>query len=361
MSKLYQDAEKLVREQFHKGTYDGARSKMDISAIVGDVLMAKQKKDEGDWHAPKPGVIHASKLYGCLRGVFHEMIGVAADLKETQSERRMAGVFEAGHMFEDFIVDSLGDRVLERQREYKMQYKSLTLVGHSDYRVDDNGIMRIGENKSVHSDAFWYRQQEGTLVQWHNQVQLQIYLWLERKLFNNEWEGIFSYISKDDCTIDYAAVKFNPVIIDEIVIPALDLLNEAYEKAMPLLDTRESLRVQFAAASKRAQEGEGSRAEAEATQLEAELKKVNEDLIAIGNTLPLPKSAVFNDQKASYTVNWLCKYCDRHNTCAGAGWLIEAQSEVKRLNAEHKASIVRSVSGGTTPTPKAKIGIAGEE
>ena len=314
--QIYQDAEKLVKEQFHKGTYDG-RGKLDVGAIVGDKLLAKQKKVDGDWHAPKAGVIHVSKLYGCLRGVFYEMMGVPADLKEETGERRMAGVFEAGHLFEDFIVDSLGDLVLERQREYVHKYKSLTLVGHSDYRVLDGEVMRIGENKSVHSDAFWYRKQEGTLIQWHNQIQLNTYLWLERILFGNEWEGIFSYISKDDCTIDHAPVKYNPVLIDEIVTPILDLLNDAFEKAQG---------------------------------------KSVEEIIAIGKELPLPSAAVFNSDKGTYGVNWLAKYCNHHNTCAGAGWLLEAQGEVKRLNAEQKASLVKSMGGAQTPT-KPVVGV----
>ena len=323
---IYQEAEKYIKEQFASKSYDGARSTLKIAEIIGDKLLADQTHKDGDYHAPKPGVVHASKLYGCLRGTFYEMMGVKKDVQEEFNARRMAGVFEAGNLFEDFIVNSLGDRVLEKQREYIMKYKSLTLTGHSDYRVLDGDIMRIGENKSVHSQAFWYRQQEGTLVAWQNQIQLQVYLWCERVLFNNEWEGIFSYISKDDCTIDSIPVKYNPEIINEVVIPILDLLNAAYEEALPFVGQPNYL----------------------------------EKILEIGQKLPAPDMAVYDANKHTYSVNWIAKYCNHHCSCAGAGWLLEAGAEVKRKNAESKASLVKSIGGTVEKTEKPVIGIAAE-
>ena len=283
MSYFYQEAEKFINDSFYTKTFD-SRSKLDIEKIVSEKLVADEKKKDPDYFNHRAGVVHVSSLSKCLRGVVHEMLNTKRDEEESA---RQLGVFKAGNLFEDFIIEALGDRVVHKQREYVFEYKGLTLVGRSDFTIMDNGVMRVGENKSVHSDSFWYRQKEGTLVAWNNQIQLQIYMWLERKLNGNEWDGVFSYVSKDDVTVIGAPVKFNQQIIDEIVIPALDILAEAYAKKDPML-------------------------------------------------APIPSAVVYNNSKAQYQKNWLCTYCNFHNSCAGSGWVLEATAEVTRKNKEAK-------------------------
>jgi hypothetical protein len=292
MSYLYQEAEKFIKDIYWKETHD-KRSTLKISELVDAKLLKDNKEKDPEYYNHRPGVVHASSIYGCLRGVIHSMIGTPPS---KEPEARKLGVFQAGNLFEEYIINALGDRVIERQRQYEYKYKSIILVGRSDYLINDEGIIRIGENKSVHSDSFWYRQREGTLVAWHNQIQLQIYMWLERVLYGNNYEGIFSYISKDDCTVESAPIKFNQRIIDEIVIPALDIINQGYEKKDP-------------------------------------------------NIAPLPPHAIFNEEKGQYQMNWLAKYCDWHNHCAGGAWLLEAQDEVYRRNKEYKATLPRRSKG----------------
>jgi hypothetical protein len=48
----------------------------------------------------------------------------------------------------------------------------------------------------------------------------------------------------------------------------------------------------------------------------------------------------YEDSKNTHQVNWVCKYCEYHNQCAGAGWLIEAQAEAKRKNTELSTAMV---------------------
>lgn len=296
MSKLYQEAEKFIKEIYWSETHD-KRSSLKISDLVDAKLLKDNQEKDPEYYNQRGGVVHTSSIYGCLRGVIHSMIGTP---QNQEPDARKLGVFQAGNLFEDYIVQSLGGRVIGGQREYNYKYKSITLVGRSDYLISDDGVMRIGENKSVHSDSFWYRQHEGTLVAWHNQIQLQTYMWLERELFKNEYEGIFSYISKDDCTVVSASVKFNPRIIQEIVIPALDIINEGYEKKD-------------------------------------------------ASVAPLPPLAIFNDNRKldPWQVNWLCKYCNYHAHCAGVGWVLEAMDEVCRRNKEHKAYLPRSKGKNT--------------
>ena len=121
-------------------------------------------------------------------------------------------------------------------------------------------------------------------------MQLQVYMWLRRVLFNDPVDGIFCYISKDDCMIAQASIKFNQRIIDECIIPVLDIINEAYEKRDP-------------------------------------------------NLAPAPELAVYAEAKNQYQKNWLCTYCDYHSKCAGAGWMLEATNMVTLRNKELQSSM----------------------
>lgn len=293
MSYHYQEAEKFINEEFWKSTHD-SRSKLDIPKLIESRLIKDNEEKDPEYYRHREGVIHATSVAKCLRGVVHGMLGAKPD---NPIDTRKLGIFKAGNLFEDFVIAALGDRVVHAQREYDFKYKNIRLVGRSDYTMDDEGIMRVGENKSVHSDSFWMREREGTLVAWHNQIQLQIYMWMERELFGNEWEGVFSYISKDDCTVIGAPVKFNRNIIDQIVIPALDIINEAYTAKNPEL-------------------------------------------------APLPSMVIFSEAKHQYQRNWLATYCEYHSSCAGAGWVLEASNLVTKRNKELKAAM---------PTPAKKV------
>lgn len=309
---LYQEAEKLLKEIYWKETHD-ADSKLNLPKLIEDRLIQDNQEKDPDYYDHRPGVVHTTSLAKCLRGVIYEMLGTE---KTSEIDPRKLGIFKAGNLFEDFVIEALGKHVIHQQREYRYKYKSILIVGRSDYTIDDDGVLRVGENKSVHSDSFWMRQREGTLVMWHNQIQLETYLWFERvlepykdakgnviltndptpdlipapeeKLTNPH--GIFSYISKDDCTVSGHPVQYNPRIIDEVVKPAIEIVNEGYEKKDPTV-------------------------------------------------APLPALAIYSEAKNQYQKNWLCTYCDYHTHCAGAGWLLEATNLVTQRNKELKAAM----------------------
>lgn len=311
MSYIYQDAEKFVNDQFHKNTSD-PQSKLNLPKLIEEQLIEDNKNKDPEYFSHREGVVHSTSLSKCLRGVIHEMLGAK---KETEIEPRTLGIFKAGNLFEDFIISALGKRVVHEQREYVYKYKNITLVGRSDYTIEDDGVLRIGENKSVHSDSFWYREKEGVLVAWQNQVQLMTYLWLERILDPyktadgrivltnaptegmvacpeekiDKPQGIFSYISKDDCTVIGAPIRYNPDIVNEIIIPALEIVNEGYTTKNP-------------------------------------------------EVAPLPAMAVFSNTRNQYQKNWLCTYCEYHVHCAGEGWILEATNLVTTRNKELKAA-----------------------
>lgn len=291
--KLYGEAERFINETFYQNSYDN-RSTLNVVDLMHAKLVADNKAKDPEYFAHREGIIHATSLTRCLRGVVYEMLGIK---KDNEIEARKFGVFQAGNLFEEYVIKSLGEKVIERQRQYTYIYKNLTLVGRSDCILNDNGVMRIGECKSVHSDSFFYRQREGTLIAWNNQIQLQIYMWLERELFGNNWDAELIYISKDDCTVSHCALRYNPDIIEKIVKPALDIINEGYTSKNP-------------------------------------------------EAAPLPPMVIFSDAKHQYQKNWLCTYCEYHSSCAGAGWILEATNLVTTRNKELKA---------TMPAPPKKV------
>lgn len=312
MSYLYQDAEKYIKDIYWKETHD-SHTQLNIPKLIEARLIKDNAEKDPHYFAHREGVVHATSLSKCLRGVIHEMLGAE---KESEIEPRKLGIFKAGNLFEDFVIEALREHIVHEQREYVYKYKNITLVGRSDYTIKDDGVLRIGENKSVHSDSFWMREREGTLVAWQNQVQLQTYLWLERILpaYRDEkgniiltnipqegWveapeekldkpQGVFSYISKDDCTVAGAPIKYNPHFVDEIILPALDIVNEGYTNKHPEL-------------------------------------------------APLPPAVIFNEVKHQFQKNWLCTYCEYHGKCAGSGWMLEAAALVSKKNKELKAAM----------------------
>lgn len=316
----YQEAEKLIKDIFWKETHD-SNSKLNIPKLIEERLIKDNQEKDPDYFNHREGVVHSTSISKCLRGVIHEMLGVK---KDNQMDARKLGIFKAGNLFEDFIIEALRHQIKYTQREYEYKYKNITLVGRSDYTIEDEGIMRLGENKSVHSDSFWMREKEGTLVAWQNQVQLETYLWLERILTTYQCDscnkivlsnitpscncspnsimmeapqhkldnpqGIFSYISKDDCTVIGAPIQYNQRFVDEIIIPALDIINEGYTTKNP-------------------------------------------------DVAPLPPMIIFSEAKHQYQKNWLATYCEYHESCAGAGWILEATNMVTEKNKELKASM----------------------
>ena len=329
-AKLYQDAEAFINDMFFQETHD-KRGVLVIRDLLAEKLRDDDKIKDVAYYGQREGVVHSSALSGCLRGVMHDMFGTEPDQQDEKDEDRKLGVFKAGNLFEDFIVETLGDRCIHKQREYTYKYKNITLVGRSDYTIDDSGIMRVGENKSVHSQSFWHREREGTLVAWQNQIQIQIYMWLERELFGNEWEGIFSYISKDDCTVISVPVKFNRKFIDQIVLPILDIIDAEYMAKKDTAAKRNELVTQLKALPKDADLST-------VTSLHKEIDVLT-GLINDMPNVPAPTLAMYSKSKEQYEQNWLCKYCKYHSKCAGSGWPIEAASEVKRLNSGARAGI----------------------
>lgn len=368
-AKLYQEAEQFIKDQFWSNTHD-ATSTIRISDIVEKKLIEDNAIKDPDYYGHRLGVVHVSSLYGCVRGLVHQAIGSP---KTSVPDSRKLGVFKAGNLFEDYIVDSLGSMVLNRQTEYLYKYKNIIIAGRDDGLLFQDGKYSILEAKSVHSDSFWHREREGTLVAWNNQVQLQTYLWLRRILpfvyekvvegkvvetiYSNLDEaevnkqkgyglrfefhqvekpslpdlgGVFSYISKDDCRVVGAPVKFNQNIIDQIVAPVIDMVAQGFDAVSMHLGHRDEVKSVSKFADLNDDPGF------------MEVQNVINNTIA--SLFPAPSFSVWNEEKKQWQTNWLCKYNDYADHCYGKGWVLVAQDEVRRKNLASKSGNVGSLS-----------------
>lgn len=358
MAHLYSEAEKFIKEIYWTESHDKG-SKLNIAEVIAERLVKDNQDKDPEYYNHRPGVIHVSSLSKCLRGVVHDMLGTPKDERDPTEQARKLGVFKAGNLFEDYIVEALRPWMLDRQTEYVYDLgNGIILTGRDDGTIEYEGQRRMLECKSVHSDSFWHRQREGELVAYQNQMQIQTYLWLRRILPNvfhrhhyedhgteteiiytnmtkqalweyrgmrgddklepqekpdwSDLNGSFAYISKDDCTVAQAPVKFNMRIINETVLPALQWVMDAYLAKTP-------------------------------------------------EVVPLPPLAVYDKSRGQWKKNWLCTYCEHHCSCAGAGWVMEAQAEVARLNKEGTLSnphsskpakpLIFSVPSGTAIPP----------
>lgn len=395
MSYLYQKAEQYIRDIYWAQTHD-KQCTLNIPQIVAEKLIEDNLNKDPEYYNHRAGIVHVSYLSKCLRGVLLEMMGAPKDEQDPQKAARKLGVFKAGNLFEDYIVNALGKRMLDRQTEYIFKFGSIILTGRDDGTILHEGKRRVLEAKSVHSDSFWHRQQEGTLVATHNQMQLQTYLWLRRlcpdvyfnevsgdylytnltpdELMahgkhadwaaiehpdNNDLNGIFSYISKDDCTVVSAPVKYNPNIIEETVMPVLKIISAAYEAKLPLIQKRDELKAKIMELEKRANENSGDGADIfECGDCEAELGIVLKQLYDV-SFLPAPDLVVYDAAKGQWTKNWLCTYNDYASLSYGAGWLLEAGNLVMAKNKELRRQTAASF-GAAYPKEKPQIAVVGK-
>src|SRR3990167_8381901 len=106
--KLYQAAEKFINDIYWSETHD-PHSKLNIPKLIEERLIKDNQEKDPHYFERREGVVHATSVAKCLRGVVHEMLGAK---KDNEMEPRKLGVFKAGNLFENFIIEALGDRVV---------------------------------------------------------------------------------------------------------------------------------------------------------------------------------------------------------------------------------------------------------
>ena len=245
-----------------------------IQSVINQALRENREDREKDkWWA--------SDLGKCLSGVYYNRLGVEPD---EEFDDRTLRVFEAGNLFEDFVIDTVkniysGDEIEEQIR---VEDTERDISGRLDLAIPSKGT--IYEVKSIHSRAFWWMEKRGQGAYEHHKKQLMFYL------LNTDYsEGHIVYVSKDDLSIaEFVVFDDDEYLISEIE-NELDILNSSWE-AQEAPDPWLTNPVEF--------------------------KEAN---------------------KNPYVVNWKAKRCSHHSHCMkDDDWLKKVEQYCRKANKHYK-------------------------
>lgn len=168
---------------------------------------------------------HVSKLGSCLTGIYLERIGVKA---ESTFDERTLRVFNAGKIFEDWLIDIIKETGEQYETQTRLEDKKLGVSGKLDLKMIVDGEPVIYEIKSKNSRAFWYMVKKGEGPMKQHIYQLWTYLYL-----TNTPKGILVYISKDDLCIQEYIVYLENKQIREVTLNQIETLNRAMKLKLP--------------------------------------------------------------------------------------------------------------------------------
>ena len=147
------------------------------------------KKNEGEFEKRNTGKYHPSSLGRCYRMQYWQRKG---EKPSNPPDARTLRVFQAGHLFHDFIQQYLPKHEVEVVCEAK------NIKGSADIVTDDTVI----DIKSQHSRAFWWMKKKGADIRkekYNNWLQVACYAFI---LDKPKLRLVF--ISKDDlCITEY--------------------------------------------------------------------------------------------------------------------------------------------------------------
>lgn len=160
----------------------------------------------------RSGKFSPSSFGGCFR---KQIWNRRDEPKSNPPDSRTLRVFEAGHIFEKFVVD-----LLPEPKELQVLVEEDDVKGYADI-VFDNEVVDI---KSQNSKAFWYMKKWGKkgIVEEkrHNWLQVGYYAWRLQKDFIR-----LVFVSKDDlCIAEYVQNAIEWAIPVETELEALRYL-----------------------------------------------------------------------------------------------------------------------------------------
>lgn len=140
-----------------------------IRPAVDAYLKAKgeEERDYGDyWSASSAGY--------CMRKVMFERLGVPPVVER---DPRLTRVFEAGHIFHEWLQRITKEAGISIAQELKLQDEELMIRGHIDDLVSVGGKLILYDFKTQNSRAFSYKR---PLSHYHK-MQLGTYMYMLRK------------------------------------------------------------------------------------------------------------------------------------------------------------------------------------
>ena len=186
--------------------------KFSVQSLINEAVKQDRKHyTQTSWHA--------SSLGGCLTSSYLVRKGVV----EKTFDDRTLRVFQAGRMFEDWLVGLLQKQDTRFETQVRCEWPERDLTGYADLAI--NGL--VYEIKSKHSKSFWYMDKEGKPSRQH-----EYQLWAYLKCLGKP-EGRLIYIEKDSLSIREFIVRLDDEELAAEVDGELRILNEAWKQGLP--------------------------------------------------------------------------------------------------------------------------------
>jgi len=201
-----------------------------IRPAVDAYLKAKseEKRNYGEyWSASSAGY--------CRRLNIMKRLGVPK-VPELEDNATQTRIFEAGHIFHEWLQRITKDAGLSIASEVELQDEDLMIRGHFDDLILQDGKLLLYDYKTAHSASFKFKKQQTTIGDYHK-MQLGTYMYMLRKIAKDDglvWidgtemklpyekqiaelsEARILSISKDDLRMDEKQLIWTPALEKEV-------------------------------------------------------------------------------------------------------------------------------------------------
>jgi hypothetical protein len=151
---------------------------------------AEEKRDYGDyWSASSAGY--------CMRLNILKRLDVPSVPEIKEDAVRTQRVFEAGHVFHEYMQRITKEAGISIAQELELQDEDLMVRGHIDDLITVDGKLILYDYKSKHS--YWFKYATNRDIGHYHSMQLATYMYMLRELTDHDVkEARLLHISKDD-------------------------------------------------------------------------------------------------------------------------------------------------------------------
>lgn len=189
-----------------------------VRPAIDAYLLAKSKEERnyGEyWSASSAGY--------CMRLNIMRRLGVPK-VPELEDNATQTRIFEAGHIFHEWLQRITKDAGLSIASEVELQDEKLMIRGHFDDLILQDDKLILYDYKTAHSASFNYKKRQTEIGHYHK-MQLGTYMYMLRnmpkKLYTKQItelsEARILSISKDDLRMHEQQLLWSPQLEKEIV------------------------------------------------------------------------------------------------------------------------------------------------
>lgn len=181
-----------------------------VRPAISDYLrkQAEKERDYGDyWSASSAGY--------CMRLLIMRRLGVPKVPELDEDLDRQTRVFEAGHIFHEWIQRITKNSGVSVAQELELIDDDIMVKGHFDDLIDVDGTPILYDYKTAHSASFNFKK--GRPIGDYHKMQLGTYLYMvNKKRSKKVKEGRILTISKDDLRLDEKGIDWTPELKEEV-------------------------------------------------------------------------------------------------------------------------------------------------